>query len=143
MPRDERRISGRHTRRREPVIRAAEVTMDGAAGDVAPGRYGGPLRRRDDPGIGLGTSRHPEDGYAGGGPARDHRSDESLREEIFEQLIHHPDVHPADIDVQVEGGEVTLQGTVEDRNTRWLVEDLVESVSGVSLVHNQLRVAPR
>jgi hypothetical protein len=143
MPRDERRTSGRPTRRREPVIRAAEVTMDAAARDVAPDRYGGPLRRRDDPGVGLRTPPRSDDGYAGARPASDHRSEESLREEIFEQLIHHPDVHPADIDVQVEGGEVTLQGTVEDRNMRWLVEDLVESVSGVSLVHNRLRVAPR
>ena len=113
MARDERRTSGRPTRRREPVI------LPDAGGARRP------LRRRDDP-------TFDREG-----------SDESLREAIWDQLIHHPDLHPDDIDVQVEGGEVTLQGTVDDRDARWLVEGLVESVSGVSLVHNQLRVAPR
>lgn len=120
MPRDERRTSGLPTRRREPAsppeATGAQLLANGDRG---------PLRRRDDPTL-----------------HRD-RSDERLREAIREQLLQHPDVHPAGIDVQVEAGEVTLQGTVEDRDTRWLVEDLVESVSGVSLVHNQLRVAPR
>jgi osmotically-inducible protein OsmY len=119
MPRDERRTSGRPTRRRESASRPE--TVRGATAD----RYRGPLRRRDDPTL------------------RRDRSDESLREAIREQLLRHPGVHPSDIDAQVEAGEVTLQGTVADRDTRWLVEDLVESVAGVSLVHNQLRVAPR
>jgi len=121
MPRDERRTSGRPTRRREPASRPEAS----GARLLANGRYRGPLRRRDDPTL-----------------HRD-RSDESLREAIREQLLQHPEIHPAGIDVQVEAGEVTLQGTVADRDTRWLVEDLVESVPGVSLVHNQLRVAPR
>jgi osmotically-inducible protein OsmY len=45
------------------------------------------------------------------------------------------------VEVEVEGGEVTLTGHVEDRDARWLAEDVVESVAGVSLVHNRLRAA--
>jgi osmotically-inducible protein OsmY len=77
---------------------------------------------------------------AGRGPLSYRRSDERLRDEIREQLIRHPDVPTGEVEVLVEGGEVTLQGTVEDRDIRWLVEDLVEAVSGVSLVHNRLRI---
>ena len=44
-------------------------------------------------------------------------------------------------DVTVKDGEVTLSGTVEDRDARWLAEDLAESASGVRAVHNRLRVA--
>ena len=120
MPRDERRTSGRQTRRRDRADAAGAQLLEPGAEP-----YLGPLRRRDD--------------RAANGDG----SDESLREAVWEQLLRHPDLHADDIDVQDEGGEVTLQGTVEDRDTRWLVEGLVESVSGVSLVHNQLRVAPR
>ena len=45
------------------------------------------------------------------------------------------------VDETVKDGEVTLSGTVEDRDARWLAEDLAESVSGVRAVHNRLRVA--
>ena len=68
------------------------------------------------------------------------RSDESIRDEARESLTRHPDLDASDLEVNVEGGEVTLSGRVEDRDARWLAEDIVEVVSGVSLVHNQLRV---
>jgi len=44
--------------------------------------------------------------------------------------------------VKVTGGVVTLTGTVEDRNTKRMAEDLAESVSGVQEVQNQLKVSP-
>ena len=45
-----------------------------------------------------------------------------------------------EIEVRVENGEVTLTGTVEDRHAKRLAEDLAERFSGVTDVHNQLRV---
>lgn len=69
------------------------------------------------------------------------RSDDSIRDEIRELLARHPDLGDSQVEVHVEGGEVTLTGRVEDRDARWLAEDLVEPVPGVSLVHNQLRAA--
>jgi osmotically-inducible protein OsmY len=232
MPRDERRSSTRSTRRREQVIKhdplrsqlleegeapsgpvgsfagsPAEFTSEGGRGTNTPDRYGGPLRRRDDPPnprnqgtggeggfstIGGGTyfgegdsddapragdwSRHSSGGtsgargreglvyegehtwgeaeqqrerdqmglsYAGRGPRTYRRSDETIHEEICELLTHHPEVDASEVEVEVEGGEVTLQGRVGDRDMRWLVEDLVEAISGVSLVHNRIRIAKR
>jgi hypothetical protein len=42
--------------------------------------------------------------------------------------------------VRVSNAEVTLTGTVRDRQDKRLAEDLAEPVSGVREVHNQLRV---
>jgi len=44
------------------------------------------------------------------------------------------------IQVQVENGEVTLTGTVESRQAKRLAQDILESISGVRDIHNQLRV---
>jgi len=135
MPRDERRSADRPTRRREQVNLS----------DSGTGGYGGPLRRRGDApeADGSGSRRHATVAESAGrrGPGTLRRTDESLTEAIQEQLGEHPEIDATGIEVLVEGGEVTLQGTVEDRDIRWLVEDLVEGVAGVSLVHNRLRVA--
>jgi osmotically-inducible protein OsmY len=69
--------------------------------------------------------------------------DEHIQGEICGILIRHPHLDASGVAVEVEGGEVTLIGTVEDQDARWLAEDLAESVSGVSLVHNRLRIARR
>jgi hyperosmotically inducible periplasmic protein len=69
------------------------------------------------------------------------RGDESIREELCENLTDNPELDATDIDVTVEDGEVTLSGTVDDRDARWLAEDLAEAISGVRAVHNRLRVA--
>jgi hypothetical protein len=116
---DERRGS-RPTRRREQAA---------GRGTGAPDRYSGPFRRGDD-----------REGSVGGDRRRARRSDESIAEEIRESLARHPDLDATEVEVLVEGGEVTLTGRVEDRDARWLAEDIVDSVSGVSLVHNRLRV---
>ncbi len=73
--------------------------------------------------------------------AGDRRSDESIREDICTTLTSRPDLDASGVEVEVEGGEVTLTGRVEDRDARWLAEDLVESIPGVSLVHNRLRAS--
>lgn len=69
--------------------------------------------------------------------------DEHIQGEICGILIRHPHLDASGVAVEVEGGEVTLIGTVENQDARWLAEDLAESVSGVSLVHNRLRIARR
>jgi hypothetical protein len=42
--------------------------------------------------------------------------------------------------VNVKDGEVTLEGSVSERRMKRLAEDCVDTVSGVSQVHNRLRV---
>jgi hypothetical protein len=79
-------------------------------------------------------------GFAGKGPKGYQRSDERIREEINERLTDHPDIDATEIDVQVQSGEVTLSGAVDDRYAKRLSEELAEEVSGVREVHNQIRV---
>lgn len=44
------------------------------------------------------------------------------------------------IQVEVQNGEVTLKGSVSDRDAKRRAEDIAESCSGVKDVQNQLRV---
>jgi len=46
----------------------------------------------------------------------------------------------SEVEVTVENTEVTLTGTVNNRNDKRRAEDLAESVSGVTNVENRLRV---
>lgn len=74
------------------------------------------------------------------GPRSRRKPDESLRQEIREILIADPELEATDIEVEVEGGAVTLRGAVVDSDARLLAEELVESLTGVREVHNRLRV---
>ena len=70
------------------------------------------------------------------------RGDERVREAVCDALMEHPRVDASDVEVEVAEGRVVLRGEVPDRDTKYLVEDLVESILGVEDVDNQLR-APR
>jgi hypothetical protein len=78
--------------------------------------------------------------YAGRGPQGYQRSDERIREDVCDCLMADPDVDASSMSVAVKDGEVTLEGTVEDRRTKRAAEDVVEDVPGVKQVHNRLRV---
>jgi osmotically-inducible protein OsmY len=77
--------------------------------------------------------------HKGKGPRSYQRSDFKIREDINDLLYEDPYVDATDIEVTVENGEVTLTGTVDDRNTKRHVEDLVDSVSGIKHLENRLR----
>jgi osmotically-inducible protein OsmY len=79
----------------------------------------------------------------GRGPKGYQRSDERIREEISDQLMQHPLIDASDVEIEVQGGEVTLKGNVEDRNMKRMLEDLAESVLGVKDVHNHVRAQPQ
>jgi hypothetical protein len=87
--------------------------------------------------------REPYGRYAGRGPKGYHRSDERIREEVCERLTADPDIDAVDVEVAVQDGEVTLSGTIRERQMKRYAEDCAESVSGVQQVHNQLRVEAR
>jgi hypothetical protein len=71
------------------------------------------------------------------------RSDERIREDICDRLSVSDEVDPGDIEVMVANGEVTLTGTVETRQMKFIAEEMADEVPGVHEVHNQLRVTPR
>jgi hypothetical protein len=79
--------------------------------------------------------------FTGRGPRNYKRSDERIEEDVCERLTENAELDASDITVQVENGEVTLSGTVEHRYFKKLAENIVESVSGVTDVHNQIRIS--
>jgi hypothetical protein len=78
-------------------------------------------------------------GHRGRGPRGYRRSDERIREDVNDRLADDPRLDASEIEVRVENGEVTLDGTVDSREARRRAEDLADSVSGVSYVQNNLR----
>jgi osmotically-inducible protein OsmY len=114
-------------------------------GGPSGGRRHGELERPDGNAWGGGRDglerRTPGSTQPGSGPRFQRRSDDKIREEIWELLSNNADLDAREVEVLVEGGEVTLTGNVDSRDARWLTEDLVTSVSGVREVYNQLKVA--
>jgi osmotically-inducible protein OsmY len=80
------------------------------------------------------------DYHRGRGPRGYTRSDERIREDVNDRLTDHPVLNASDIEVSVSGGEVTLSGMVDSRYDKRLAEDIVERISGVTHVQNNLRV---
>jgi len=100
------------------------------------GQYGGGMGSYSG-GFGGGNQGQ----YAGRGPKNWQRSDDRIKEDVNERLTEHSEIDATEIDVQVKNGEVTISGSVDDRRIKRMVEDLVEGVSGVKEVHNQLRAS--
>jgi hypothetical protein len=69
------------------------------------------------------------------------RTDERIREDVCGYLSAHPGIDTTDMEVTVSNGEVTLEGSVDDRFEKRMAEDLAEAVAGVRDVHNRLRIA--
>jgi hypothetical protein len=78
--------------------------------------------------------------HTGRGPRGYQRSDARIEEDACERLTHHGMLDASDIQVQVNSGEVTLSGTVESRQAKRMAEDILDTISGVRDVNNQLRV---
>lgn len=103
------------------------------------GNYGG--SSRDYYGQGFGESQRMS--HRGKGPANFTRSDERIREHVSELLMEHHDIDASNVHVEVKNGEITLTGTVEDRNQRRMIEDVVEGMTGVKDVHMSIKLADR
>ena len=78
--------------------------------------------------------------HSGKSPKGYKRSEERIREDICERLMDDGEIDASDIDVKVAGNEVTLEGTVTDWRTKRRAEEVIQNVSGVSDVLNNLRV---
>jgi osmotically-inducible protein OsmY len=85
--------------------------------------------------------RRRQDQHRGRGPKGYTRSDERIREDVSDRMTDDWRIDASNIEVKVSGGEVTLSGTVTNRDDKRRAEDIAESVSGVSHVQNNLRVA--
>jgi hypothetical protein len=78
--------------------------------------------------------------HRGKGPKGYTRSDDRLKEIICEKLSDDPMIDASEISVDVAGQVVKLTGMVDDRSTKYEVEELIERCGGVKDIDNQLRV---
>jgi osmotically-inducible protein OsmY len=78
--------------------------------------------------------------FSGQGPKGWKRSDDRIKEDVNEMLARHDDIDPSEVEVKVENGAVTLEGTVPNRWMKRHMEDVVYSAFGVQDVHNRVRV---
>jgi hypothetical protein len=78
--------------------------------------------------------------HSGKGPKGYQRSDERIREDVSEALSQHGDVDASEIEVEVRNGEVTLSGTVSEREAKRFAEEAAENCAGVKDVQNRIRV---
>lgn len=125
---------------------AEENWTDFGGGRGYGGERSGERNRREEMG-GYGESGHRENDfwsvrgpYTGHGPQGYKRSDERITEDVNERLTQHGHLDASMIQVKVKDGEVTLTGSVPDRQAKRMAEDIAESCSGVKEVQNQLRV---
>jgi osmotically-inducible protein OsmY len=78
--------------------------------------------------------------YRGLGPKGYKRADERISDEAHERLTDDPWVDATMVSISVSGGEVTLSGTVANREAKHRAERTVEDISGVNHVQNNLRI---
>jgi osmotically-inducible protein OsmY len=102
------------------------------------GAYGYDSGARSDYGSFAGAQSH-----RGRGPQGYQRSDERLKEMICERLTDDPAIDATNVTVEVTSQVVKLTGTVDDRSTKYEIEELVESFGGVKDIDNQLRAQSR
>ena len=88
----------------------------------------------------FGTSGRTRGRFTGRGPKGYTRSDDRIKEDVSDRLEQHGEIDAWEIVVMVQNGEVTLEGTVSDRRTKRLAEDVAEESPGVKQVNNRLRI---
>jgi osmotically-inducible protein OsmY len=76
--------------------------------------------------------------HVGKGPKGYKRADERIYDDVCDLLFRCPEVDATEIEVSVKEGEVKLQGNVDTRQTKKKAELLIENISGVVDVHNEL-----
>lgn len=78
--------------------------------------------------------------HRGKGPKDYKRSEDRIKEDVCDRLSDDDMVDASKIQIQVQGDEVVLTGSVSSREEKRRAEDVVESISGVRNVENRLRV---
>lgn len=119
----------------EPVRPTARPTDSGSYGRMHPGDMSWASLRRH---IERTERERSEPDHRGRGPKGYVRSDERLQELICEGLSDDPFIDASEVTVTVKNGEVTLTGNVDDRRTKYEIEEFVDRLSGVKEIHNQL-----
>lgn len=82
----------------------------------------------------------PEASLAGRGPKAYTRSDQSIEDELYKRLSHHPDLDAGDVQFEVKDGVITLSGFADNKFELRLAEEIAQDVLGAKEVHNELRL---
>jgi len=69
-------------------------------------------------------------------------TDEEIKENVLSKLVGSPDLDLLDLEVTVDGGMVTLKGTVDAYWKKTFLEDLVAFEAGVTFIENHVAVVP-
>ena len=77
--------------------------------------------------------------YSGFGPSYDSAGD-PVGQEVASRLTQHGQVDASNIEITVENGDVLLEGTVADEETKRLVGEAIQTVPGVNQIENMLQV---
>jgi len=77
--------------------------------------------------------------HRGKGPKGYQRSDERIKELVCERLSDDPQIDPSEVTITVQGGKITLEGTVDSRQTKNAIEEIAEQF-GNQDVQNNLRI---
>ena len=78
----------------------------------------------------------------GKGPRNYKRSDDRIKEAVCDMLCDNADIDASNIDVEVKDRVVVLSGSVTDKHTKRLTEDVVSNIAGVMDVENRIQVHP-
>lgn len=101
--------------------------------------YAGQSRGMGYAGPGYGYGSQQQGLHRGKGPKGYQRSDERIKEMLCERLREDPEIDPGDVTISVQGGKITLEGTVDSRQTKNAIEEVAEQC-GAGDVQNNLRV---
>jgi osmotically-inducible protein OsmY len=77
--------------------------------------------------------------HHGKGPKGYQRSDERTKELLCERLRDDPEIDPSEVTITVQGGKITLEGTVDSRQTKNAIEEIADQF-GTQDVQNNLRI---
>lgn len=129
-----------HAEQRETMQQIPPSPGYGTHGGPGPEAYsrGGAPQQRETPagsaGAGMRQARRWPRGYQ--------RSDERIKEDIYERLLERSDIEAEEVTVIVDSGAVRLEGSVPRRAMKHAIEDLVDDCPGVKDIDNRLRVTP-
>lgn len=68
------------------------------------------------------------------------RTDDLIAEDVLAGLEAAEEIDAAEVDIYVENGAVSLNGTVDSYPIKELATKIAERVEGVTEVHNHLRI---
>jgi osmotically-inducible protein OsmY len=102
----------------------------------------GVLTPRDSEDLMRGARQTQERPFAGRGPRAYKRSDDRIREDIYESLCGGY-FDATEVEVEVQDGMVKLGGFVADKQAKRLAEDFAEAVRGARNVENRITVRPQ